>query len=189
MAQGKTTVIAPLLALMLADGQRLILLVVPSKLLEMSRDVLRKVFTVGRWINVVSEPCIIIATNEAGLQRRHPEAHLHTHVRSWIEQPGTYAKGIQQAAAGAHSVIGGCFEPRGRQEPLPQVHRPAAGTIECSIECLIECSIECSTKCCMAVRRGCASTARSAQAAAREGQDPETRDGSRRRAACQRSQG
>jgi hypothetical protein len=45
MGQGKTTVIAPLLALMLADGKRLITQVCPGPLLEMSRSVLRTVFS------------------------------------------------------------------------------------------------------------------------------------------------
>ena len=37
MGAGKTTVVAPLLALMLADGKSLIMSVVPKALLEMSR--------------------------------------------------------------------------------------------------------------------------------------------------------
>ena len=45
MGQGKTTVIAPLLALMLADGRRLVMQVCPAPLLEMSRSVLRTVFS------------------------------------------------------------------------------------------------------------------------------------------------
>jgi hypothetical protein len=45
MGQGKTTVIAPLLALMLADGRRLVTQVCPAPLLEMSRSVLRTVFS------------------------------------------------------------------------------------------------------------------------------------------------
>ena len=43
MGAGKTTVIGPLLALILADGQRLITQICPSALLEMTRGVLRKV--------------------------------------------------------------------------------------------------------------------------------------------------
>ncbi len=42
---GKTTVVAPLLALMLADGQGLVMEVVPSPLLEFSRSILRKIFS------------------------------------------------------------------------------------------------------------------------------------------------
>ena len=45
MGAGKTTVIGPLLALILADGQRLITQICPSALLEMTRGVLRKVST------------------------------------------------------------------------------------------------------------------------------------------------
>jgi hypothetical protein len=41
MGAGKTTVIAPLLALMLADGKRAVFQVVPTPLLEMSRNVMR----------------------------------------------------------------------------------------------------------------------------------------------------
>ena len=37
MGAGKTTVIAPLLALMLGDGESLVMSVVPKALLEMSR--------------------------------------------------------------------------------------------------------------------------------------------------------
>ena len=45
MGAGKTTVICPLLALLLADGKSLVTLVVPSALLEMSRSVLRACFS------------------------------------------------------------------------------------------------------------------------------------------------
>ncbi len=45
MGAGKTTVVGPLLALMLADGSSLITLVVPSALLPMSRSVLRARFS------------------------------------------------------------------------------------------------------------------------------------------------
>lgn len=45
MGAGKTTVIAPLLALMLADGKSLVLSVVPKALLEMSRKQMRETFS------------------------------------------------------------------------------------------------------------------------------------------------
>ena len=44
MGAGKTTVVAPLLALMLADGGSLVLSVVPKALLEMSRKQMRETF-------------------------------------------------------------------------------------------------------------------------------------------------
>ena len=44
MGAGKTTVVAPLLALMLADGKSLVTQVVPHALLEMSRGVMREKF-------------------------------------------------------------------------------------------------------------------------------------------------
>ena len=44
MGQGKTTVIAPMLALLLADGKRLVSIVCPAPLLEMSRSVTRQCF-------------------------------------------------------------------------------------------------------------------------------------------------
>ena len=44
MGAGKTTVVAPLLALMLADGEKLVLSVVPKALLEMSRKLMRETF-------------------------------------------------------------------------------------------------------------------------------------------------
>uniref|UniRef100_A0A6V2M4H7 ubiquitinyl hydrolase 1 n=1 Tax=Ditylum brightwellii TaxID=49249 RepID=A0A6V2M4H7_9STRA len=44
MGAGKTTVVAPLLALMLADGKSLVTQVVPHALLEMSRSVMREKF-------------------------------------------------------------------------------------------------------------------------------------------------
>jgi thiol-disulfide isomerase/thioredoxin len=44
MGAGKTTVVAPLLALMLADGRSLLLSVVPKALLEMSRTQMRETF-------------------------------------------------------------------------------------------------------------------------------------------------
>ena len=44
MGQGKTTVVAPILALMLADGRSLVLSVVPQALLEMSRKLMRETF-------------------------------------------------------------------------------------------------------------------------------------------------
>ena len=45
MGQGKTTVIAPMLALLLGDGKRLIFQVCPGPLLEMSRSVMRISFS------------------------------------------------------------------------------------------------------------------------------------------------
>mmetsp|Transcript_2150 Transcript_2150/g.2909 ORF Transcript_2150/g.2909 Transcript_2150/m.2909 type:complete len:4480 (+) Transcript_2150:77-13516(+) len=45
MGAGKTTVIGPLLTLLLADGNHLVVQVMPSALLDMSRNVLRKCFT------------------------------------------------------------------------------------------------------------------------------------------------
>eukprot|EP01012_Entosiphon_sulcatum_P009332 TRINITY_DN1521_c0_g2_i1.p1 TRINITY_DN1521_c0_g2~~TRINITY_DN1521_c0_g2_i1.p1 ORF type:complete len:4962 (-),score=1074.52 TRINITY_DN1521_c0_g2_i1:73-14958(-) len=45
MGAGKTTVVSPLLALMLADGQGLVMGVVPSPLLEFTRSTLRKIFS------------------------------------------------------------------------------------------------------------------------------------------------
>merc|ERR1712185_392117 len=45
MGQGKTTVIAPMLALILANGKRLIMQVCPAALLEMSRSVMRTRFS------------------------------------------------------------------------------------------------------------------------------------------------
>ncbi|CAJ1357239.1 unnamed protein product [Effrenium voratum] len=44
MGQGKTTVVCPMLVLMLANGEQLVVLVVPSALLDMSRRVLRSTF-------------------------------------------------------------------------------------------------------------------------------------------------
>lgn len=45
MGAGKTTVVAPLLALMLADTETLVLSVVPKALLEMSRTQMRETFS------------------------------------------------------------------------------------------------------------------------------------------------
>lgn len=44
MGQGKTTVVTPLLALVLADTERIVCIVVPQALLEFSRSVLRSAF-------------------------------------------------------------------------------------------------------------------------------------------------
>ena len=46
MGQGKTTVVGPLLALVLADGETLVTQVMPTSLLEQTRTVLRKCFSV-----------------------------------------------------------------------------------------------------------------------------------------------
>jgi hypothetical protein len=46
MGAGKTTVVAPLLALMLADGESLVLSIVPRALVEMSRTRMRETFAV-----------------------------------------------------------------------------------------------------------------------------------------------
>lgn len=51
MGAGKTTIIGPLLALMLADGQSLVTQVVPNALLTMSRNVMW-----GRFCNVIVKP-------------------------------------------------------------------------------------------------------------------------------------
>ena len=45
MGGGKTTVVSPLLTLMLADGNALVMQVVPGALLEFSRSILRKIFS------------------------------------------------------------------------------------------------------------------------------------------------
>lgn len=45
MGSGKTTVVAPLLALMLADGKSLVVQVVPPALLEFSRSIMRERFS------------------------------------------------------------------------------------------------------------------------------------------------
>jgi hypothetical protein len=45
MGAGKTTVVGPLLALLLGDGNRLVIQVVPGQLLEFSRGVLRETFS------------------------------------------------------------------------------------------------------------------------------------------------
>ena len=45
MGAGKTTVVCPLLSLILADGSSLITLAVPPALLSQSRDVLRRRFS------------------------------------------------------------------------------------------------------------------------------------------------
>ena len=46
MGQGKTTVVGPLLALILADGETLVTQVMPTALLEQTRNVLRRCFSV-----------------------------------------------------------------------------------------------------------------------------------------------
>jgi hypothetical protein len=45
MGAGKTTVVGPMLALLLADGKSLVTQVVPNQLLDMSRNVMRESFT------------------------------------------------------------------------------------------------------------------------------------------------
>ena len=45
MGAGKTTVVGPLLALMLGDGKQLVVQVVPKPLLEFSRSVMRERFS------------------------------------------------------------------------------------------------------------------------------------------------
>jgi hypothetical protein len=71
MGAGKTTVIGPLVCLMLTDGKTLVGEVVPPALLEFSRSVLRKTFsTVTRKVLILrmtSEHNIIIDLAIAGL--------------------------------------------------------------------------------------------------------------------------
>lgn len=45
MGAGKTTVVGPLLALMLGDGKSLVAQVVPPALLEFSRSIMRSTFS------------------------------------------------------------------------------------------------------------------------------------------------
>ena len=63
MGQGKTTVIAPLLALMLAANDSLVMQVVPSALLEQSRSVLRKWFS-----SVIQKPVITFVFDRSSTQ-------------------------------------------------------------------------------------------------------------------------
>jgi hypothetical protein len=64
MGGGKTTVVSPLLCLMLGDGQHLVLQVVPPALLEFSRSVLRSTFN-----SIIKKPVV---------------GHTHTFVESPI---------------------------------------------------------------------------------------------------------
>ena len=47
MGEGKTTVVSPLLALVLADGTQLVMQVVPAPLLRFTLQVMRSVFRIG----------------------------------------------------------------------------------------------------------------------------------------------
>ena len=53
MGEGKTTVISPLLALLLADGSQLLMQIVPAPLLAFSLGVLRSVFGPGALLKPV----------------------------------------------------------------------------------------------------------------------------------------
>lgn len=64
MGGGKTTVVSPLLCLMLGDGQHLVSKVVPPALLEFSRSVLRSTFN-----SIIKKPVV---------------GHTHTFVESPI---------------------------------------------------------------------------------------------------------
>ena len=55
MGGGKTTVVSPLLCLMLGDGARLVLQVVPPALLEFSRGVMRSTFN-----SVITKPVVTL---------------------------------------------------------------------------------------------------------------------------------
>ena len=55
MGEGKTTVVAPLLALALADGQRIVAMCVPAPLIPQTRDVLSRTFGRSVWPRRVIE--------------------------------------------------------------------------------------------------------------------------------------
>ena len=57
MGAGKTTVVAPLLALILADGKSLVTSVMPHALLEMTRGVMREKFSA-----VVRKPILLLSS-------------------------------------------------------------------------------------------------------------------------------
>ena len=67
MGQGKTTVIAPLLAMMLASSESLIMQVVPAALLEQSRGVLRKLFS-----SVIQKPVVTFTFDRASKDTETP---------------------------------------------------------------------------------------------------------------------
>lgn len=76
MGQGKTTVIAPMLALLLANGRRLVQIVCPAPLLEMSRSVTRNCFAnvirkrVYTFTFVTETPKVECITKAHALRRR-----------------------------------------------------------------------------------------------------------------------
>src|SRR4051794_91559 len=70
MGAGKTTVVAPLLAMMLADGKRLVAQVVPQSLLEFSRSVTRERFSAVVKKSVMSFSFDRFCTINAGLHRK-----------------------------------------------------------------------------------------------------------------------
>ena len=54
MGAGKTTVVAPMLSLLLGDGEKLVLQVMPKALLQQSLDVLRQSFSVRSNASTIS---------------------------------------------------------------------------------------------------------------------------------------
>ena len=80
MGDGKTTVIAPLLALVLADGQSLVCACMPSALLEMSRAVLARLDETNMFPGVYV--CIYIYY--PGIQYIFPGVYIYTFTYIYI---------------------------------------------------------------------------------------------------------
>ena len=73
----KTTVIGPLLALILADGRRLVTQVVPSALLEFSRSIMRSRFT-----HIITKRIHTVSSNAA---RRTTMSREQRQVDEWCK--------------------------------------------------------------------------------------------------------
>ena len=75
MGGGKTTVVSPLLCLMLGDGARLVLQVVPPALLEFSRGVMRSTFN-----SVITKPVVTLDVDRNTLVDAKTVEKLHNAI-------------------------------------------------------------------------------------------------------------
>ena len=102
MGAGKTTVVGPLLALMLADGQRLVTQVCPGPLLEMTRSEMR-----GKFSNVICKRIYTLTFDRSSLDS-NDVARLQ---RLFVKLDGP--------ARACHRL----HNPRSRKERHAKVHR------------------------------------------------------------------
>ena len=96
MGGGKTTVVSPLLCLMLGDGARLVLQVVPPALLEFSRGVMRSTFN-----SVITKPVVTLDVDRNTLVDARTVEKLRGAIASSARHWSMFSMHLPRSACGS----------------------------------------------------------------------------------------